>query len=125
MTKPRGEVATAEGITIKGCSFKFHQDLTGFASILVMDINKSLIREVKSDLKKISTEDTYEISSLRLTTYKESGNYFQCKLNDTVSMADAALSDTSDVVQIEGKSNKISVLNSRLLNDICTCVFSR
>ena len=104
---------------IKGCSFKFHQDLTGFASILVMDINKSLIREVKSDLKKLSTEDTYEISSVRLTTYKESGNYFQCKLIDTVSMADAALSDTSDVVQIEGKYNKISVLDSRLFNDIC------
>ena len=75
---------TSEGHLIKGCSFKFHQNLSGFASFLVSRKNGTLYKEVKASLKKSSDEDTYEFSSLLLTSYI--GHSVQCKLYDEESM---------------------------------------
>ena len=89
------------GVTIKGCIFKFHQDLNGFASLVGYDINGIAISDLRTNIKKASNEDTYEIGSVVVDTYKQMGSYFKCKLYDASTMQNVSFSNSSAMITFE------------------------
>ena len=100
---PQMQSIQPNGVTVSGCQFQYHQDLMGFASFVGYDANQIEISNVSTNLVKISGDDMYRFDSVLLTSYKNIGDYYKCKLFDSDSMTEASFSGFSRSLNISGK----------------------
>uniref|UniRef100_A0A7M6DLQ9 Uncharacterized protein n=1 Tax=Clytia hemisphaerica TaxID=252671 RepID=A0A7M6DLQ9_9CNID len=79
LTSPTYKEFNEDGITVEGCTFKYHQPLSQ-TSYLVLDQNKNIVREIPVNVSQ-SGVDTYFTDPLIVDNYENLGVYYQCRLS--------------------------------------------
>ena len=105
--------ATEEGVEITGCRFNYHQLVSGQIFYIIIDgAGRTSSHYIPVNVSKISqaidqatSEDNlYELDSVTITSYNETGQFVQCRLFDPNVMIDGpALSDLSNQTVFECK----------------------
>ena len=88
------------GVELRGCPFKFYQNLNGSASFTLFNSSKTFIKEIQTSLIKMPYEDTYNFQSIVIDSYVDIANFVKCKLYDSTIMDTPAESNFSTPITV-------------------------